>query len=883
MREGNGPVARLLLWLTNGDPYTHAMLGDLIEARARRARRGPVRAAMWYAVTVAGIAVRYVPRRRWRVQQTSSGEPMIKGLTQDVRYGLRSMMRVPAFTLTVLCTIALGIGANVAIFTVVNAVLLRPLPFRDSDRVIQLANGASAASLSEPEFVDLQRDARSFADIGAFSYTDGNVTGGVEAERVRIARVTAGFFRVLGTEPVAGRGFTAEEDVPGGPDAVVISHGLWVRRFGGAADVVGKDITINGVERVIVGVMPRHFDFPTASVAVWTPLRLNPDSLWARNNHYLRVIARLQPGVSMQGAQAEVVGLRERWAREYPEAYRADDPLIADVAPIRERVLGQTRPYMIALAGAVGFVLLIACVNVANLLLARGEGRRKEIAIRAALGATRSRIAAQLSAESALLAGAGGAIGLALAWPLQRVLVAVAPASLPRVQSIAMDGSVLLFTVGLCTLTGMLFALAPIVRGAATSALATLNSGTRNTSAGGRSARGTRTVLVVSEIALAVMMLTGAGMFLRHLLALQRTDLGFATHNIETLRLSLPNGAYNGASAVAFVDELVARVSRLPNVRSASAMAWTPIVDGGGSWSIMGDATTPADMSEAPVTAPQQVTPEFFATLSIPLMRGRTLQATDRASAPLVVVVNQTLARTLWGERDPIGRRLRLMGEGSPWAEVVGVVGDTRVDGITEPAPPIVYFPHAQAGQSGYFTANSMTLLIAHGAGESVIPAVRHAVQELDPNVPISEVRSMDDVVASTIANHRFTTLLLAGFALLALLLAAVGIYGVIAYQVTQRRYEFGVRMALGAGSGGVLRQVVKEGMMLTVSGLVLGLAGALMVGRLLAAMLSGIGAVDAVTMAAVSGFLICVALLALAIPATQAMRVSPTEALRGG
>jgi predicted permease len=814
------------------------------------------------------------------------GDPhMLPNLRQDVVYALRNLRRAPGFTGTVLVTLALGIGANVAIFSVVNGVLLRPLPFNDADRVIQLSNGDSPSTLSEPEVVDLGRDARTLGVIGAYSYADGNVTGGDDAERVRIARVDAGFFPALQPKPFLGRTFTPDEDKPGAPDVVVISYGLWQRRFAMDRSAVGRQIIVNDAPRTVIGVMPPNFDYPTAAVAVWTPLRLDQDAMITRNNHYLRVIARLSPDASVATADAEVRSLRDRWARDYPETYRPSEPLQVDVKPIRDRVVGTTAPYLIALLGAVGFVLLIACLNVANLLLARAEVRRKEMMIRSALGATRWRIAAQLSFETAMLTLAGGLLGVATAWPALRLIVAAAPASVPRLGEIRLDTSALVFAAAVCVLTGVLFALAPIVSAARMTQLSELSSGSRNASqSGGKRARGTRTVLVISEVALAVMMLAGATLFVRTLMNLQRTDLGFGTDGILTARVSLPRPAYTGEKGSVFTTQLIERVRALPGVTTAAAMAWTPIVDGGGNWSLVPEGSTISTIAEAPTAVPQQVTPGFFTTMRIPVRHGREFTDRDRAGSDPVVIVNETLARGLWGDAPALGRRLRLGTDRMPFMTVVGVVGDTRVDGLTEPAPPAMYFPHDQAGTTAYFTSLSMTLLVrSQGGTEALVPAVRQIVRDLDAKVPLSEIRTMTEVVGSSIARHRFTTLLLGGLAAFAVLLAAIGIYGIIAYSVAQRRYEFGVRLALGAGRGRVLGLVVREGMRLALTGLALGVAGVFGLGRLLSSILVGVGAVDVTTLLVVGGVLMVVAILALAVPALRAMSVDPTEALRSG
>jgi len=845
-----------------------------------------------YADVVAhGIRERISPLPRRNPDFSTQAHPtgdgqMLSNLRQDLSYALRNLRRAPAFTATILITLALGIGANVAIFSVVSGVLLRPLPFADAERVIQLSNGNSPSMLSEPEVVDLTRDARSFARIGAYSYADGNVTGGQEAERVRIARVSAGFFQTLSPTPYLGRVFTTEEDAAGAGDVVIISYGLWQRRFGMDAAAIGKQLVLNGTPRTVVGVMPAHLDYPTDAVAVWLPIRLDRETTFTRNrnNHYLRLIARLAPGVTLERADAEVRALRDRWTRDFPNNYKPSDALQVDVRPIRDRVVGAAQPYLVALLGAVGFVLLIACVNVANLLLARGEVRRKEMMIRSALGAKRGRIAMQLSLESAILTFGGGLLGVAVAYPALRMIVAAAPGSIPRVGEIRLDVHALLFAAIVCLVTGVMFALVPIVRGANVGVLTALNSGSRNAvQSGGRGARRTRGFLVASEVALAVMMLAGAGLFVRTLMNLRRTDLGFASSEVLTVRLSLPRPAYSGEKGAAFVAALVERVRAMPGVTHAAAMAWLPIVDGGGNWAIIADGA-PAT-GDTPTAEPQQITPNFFASLSIPVLRGRDISDADRATTEPVVVVNQALAKRLWQTDDVLGRKFRLSTAGMPSMTVVGVVANTRVDGLTEPAPPIMYFPHQQAAVTGYFTALSMSLVVRASAAsfEAIVPAIKQAVRALDTNVPVSEIRTIGDIVSSSIARHRFTALLLSGLAGFAVLLAAIGIYGVVAYSVSQRRYELGVRMALGAGRGRVLSLVLREGLGVVIVGLVVGLAGVVVLGQVLASVLVGIGSLDASTLVAVSALLLGVAVLALVLPARRAASIDPTEALRNG
>jgi len=811
---------------------------------------------------------------------------MLRSIEQDVRYALRGMARRPGFTAVVIATLALGIGANAAIFSVVNGILLRPLPFAQPERIVEVSHEDPYSSVSEPEFMDYRRDARSFARLAAWAGADANLTGTDEPERIGVARVTDGFFATLGVRPALGRTFTPEEDAPGGPPAVILSDGLWRRRFGADPGIVGRTILLNGTARTVVGVMPRAFQYPAPEAAVWTPLRLNPDSLWTRNNHYLRAIGRLAPGATPAGAAAELNTMGRRWLRDYPEFYMPGKPLVAKVVPVREALLGATRPYLFALLGAVGFVLLIACVNVANLLLARGESRRKELAIRTALGASGRRLARQALTESALLALAGGALGLVVAWLGGRALLALAPSSIPRLDEVRIDLPVLAFTLAVALATGLLFGLAPALGAARGRSADTLKQAGK-TSVSSGAARRTRSALVVAEVALAVVMLSGAGLMLRSLAKLQATEIGFDPSQVLAVQLSLPAREYDEPRAVQFVGELTRRVAAMPGVRATAVAGWLPMDGGGGSgnnFSIMVDGRVLKNISEAPGTTPAQVTPAYFKAMGMRLRRGRGFTAADRADAPMVGVVSETMARQLWPGQDPIGHTVKMFMDEAPWITVVGVVEDVRARGFLEDLQPILYVPFAQADKSAYYTPRSMSLVV-RTAGDpfAVAAAVRGAVRALDRNVPIPSVLSMDQVVAGSIASRRFSTVLLGAFAALALSLAGLGIYGVIAYAVSQRTYELGLRMALGAQRSAVLRLVVSDALRMTLVGLAIGLAGSLAVGHLVRSLLVGVPVADPPTLAAVAAALAGVALLASVLPARRATLVSPTEALRNG
>lgn len=808
---------------------------------------------------------------------------MLHTIRQDLSQAIRALGRAPSFTLTVLLTLALGIGVNVAVFSVVNGVLLRPLPFRDADRVIQLSSGNGATTLSEPEIVDLRRDAATLASVGTFTLTPGNITGSdADAERVLLARVDAGFFTTLQPTFLQGRGFLPDEDAAGAPDVVVISHGLWQRRFFQDDAVIGKTITVNGTPRTIVGVVRPEFTYPSTQVAVWTPLRLDRAAMVTRNNHYLGTIGRLAPDASIAAAHAELRTIRDRWLLEYPESYNLERPLQVDVRPIRDRIVGRSQPYLVALFGAVGFVLLIACANVANLLILRGEHRRHELALRSALGATGARLVKEPALEGAVLAIGGTALGMAAAWPTLRMLLALVPDALPRTGEIAIDASALLFAAATCALACLAFAVVPLVQAVRVRSLESLNSSRGAGTSGGRAARRVRRSLVVAEVALAVVMLAGATMFLRTLGGLQRTELGFATQDILTASVTLPSGAYDGPRSHAFVERVLEQARALPGVRSAAAMAWAPIVQRAGNWSIVTEDRPLSTVAEAPTAAPQQVTPGLFEALDIPLRAGRTFTEADRADAAPVAIVNEQLANELWGTTDVVGKRFRVWSGNPPLVTVVGVVGDTRSEGITEPVPGTMYFPHAQAGQTAYFTSQTMTLVLRLTSGAAP-PAngVREAVNALDRSIPLADVRTMSAIVASTIATQRFTTTVLGALASLALVLAAVGIYGVISYGVTQRRREFGVRIALGAAWSRVAGVVLREGVGLATAGLVIGGLGAFALDRVLRSLLEGVAPLDLPALGAVAAVLLGVSLLAGLAPARRAARVNPVETLR--
>ena len=858
--------------------YGAAML-DFYRERRRRAGPG-IWPRLLLDLVVSGAA------ERLRTEPRLSAERItVNTLLRDLRLSLRGLARTPGFTAVVLLTLALGIGANAAIFSVVDGVLLRPLPYPEPDRIVDLRHQEPYGNVSEPEFRDYRRDMKSLDRLAAYTGYDANLAGDQEPVRITGARVSDGFFQVLGVAPLLGRTYAPDEEKPAqGPSPVIVlSETLWRTRFGADPKILTREVRLNGIPRRVIGVMPARFGFPEAGTGVWLPLRLNYDSLWTRNNHYLLLVGRLRPGATAAQANAEANLLTHRWVRDFPETYFPDKPFVAEVKPLMEQVLNNSRPYLVTLLAAVGFVLLIACANVANLLLIRGEARRRELGIRTALGATGRRLVAQQLTESGLLALAGGGLGLLVAWGGVRGLLRLAPATLPRLEHVHLDGAVLLFTLAVSLGTGLLFGLIPAARASRGGAVDALREGARSSSSRGGSRM--RRLLVMGEVALAVVMLSGAGLLVKSLQSLQRIDIGFDAGRVLTARINLPPLDYQtDAKAIAMVQRVEERVRALPGVVSAGTMGWTPVVNGGGTWSIVIDGHVVKEISEAPSADPQQVTAGYFKTLGVGIVRGRAFSEQDREDAPPVAVINEAMAKLLWPGLDPVGHTLRMFNPRSPWVTIVGVARDIRSRGVEKTVPPTMYFPYAQAGKSAYFTPRDVTLAVkTTGDPEALGPAVTRLVHELDRGAPVSEVRSMEAVMGTALASRRFTTVLLGWFAGLALLLAGVGIYGVIAYGVAQRTYEIGLRQALGADRGSVLALIMTEGLRLTGVGLAVGLMASLATGRLIRSLLVNVKAADPTTLLLVAALLAMVAALASWIPARRAMAVSPTEALRGG
>jgi putative ABC transport system permease protein len=799
---------------------------------------------------------------------------------QDIRYGGRVLLKTPLFTAVALLVIALGVGANTAIFSVVNAVLLRPLHFESPEQLVRVfGTNPQRNSFSRPysylNFSDLRSQNGSLEGLAAFSGTSAALSGTDAPEQITGVLASGDIFRVLKTKPMLGRLLAPEDEKAGGAPVAVISHGLWQRRFGSDPNVVGRQIKLDGKEREIVGVTPAdfRFEFVTDAADFWTPINPQADGFQSRGAIFLELIGRLKPGVSIEQAQADMQGVMGRLQQAYPNPNAG---IGIRLSGAREELVGDLRPTLLVLLGAVGFVLLIACANVANLLLARAAGRGREIAVRVALGASRARIVRQLLTESLLLACAGGLLGLLLAvWGVD-LLSSFIPQDVPRFDQTNLDLPVLGFTLGASLLTGILFGLAPAVHSARLDMNDSLKEGGRGATEG-RGRNRVHSLLVVTEVALSLVLLIGAGLLVRSFIKLRNTDPGFDPRNTLTASLSLAPVRYAKDEQVnQFYDQLIERVRALPGVEAVGAVAPLPLSGNGMSYSfIITDRPEPPPGQGLSASA-RFVTPGYFRAMGIPLRRGRLFTEQDRADAPAVLVVNDAFARRYFSGEEVLGKRLRL-GFGRLEGEIVGVVGDVRGNSLSTPGIPEYYIPqsHAASGDMSLVVRTSTTDPAA------LTPAVRDVVRQMDKDQPLYEVRTMGALVSRSMARQRFSTTLIGVFAALALALAAVGIFSVMSYSVAQRRHEIGIRMALGAQSRDILRMVLGRGMTLTLVGVGLGLAASYGLTRLMSSLLFGVSATDPLTFGGVAVLLASVALLACYAPARRATKVDPMVALR--
>jgi putative ABC transport system permease protein len=798
-------------------------------------------------------------------------------MIKDLRYALRQLLKAPSFTAVAILTLALGIGACTAIFSVVNVVLLRPLDYPEPGRIVIIRETQLPQfpefSVSPPNYLDWEKQTKSYEYFAAYGGANLNLTGEGEPQRLVGVKTTAHYFDAYGVKPVLGRMLLPEEDAPGKNHVVVLSYPFWQRVFGGTHDVVGRAIQLNGEPYTVVGVAPVGFGL-TSKVDAWTPMAFKPDEIAndARGGHYINVVGRLRPGVTVAQARAELEVIAAQLAKQYPDSNKGWGIFMM---PIQDYTVRDVKPVLYTLLGAVGCVLLIACANLANLLLARATARHREISIRAALGASRARLVRQLLTESVVLSLCGGVAGLLLArWGLD-ALLALAPTSLPRVTEIHLDSGVLIFSLALSIITGLVFGIAPAWLAARADVNEALKQGTRGSTEGGARGR-LRSALVVIEVTFALMLLGGAGLLARSFMQLAHVDPGFIPENATVLRLSLPQKKYaTSEQQTAFADSLLERVKALPGVQFAGITHSMPLVgDYVLGFNIEGHpAIAPSDL---PSTNYYAVTPDYLRAMGIRLVRGRVFTPQDDAKAPRVAIINETMARQYFPNEDPIGKRINITNGPDTWRQIIGIVGDIKQYGVDKATSAQSYEPFAQVPFS------SLNVVIrTNGSPAALLGALRPAVYAVDKDQPIGAIRPLEEIVADSIARQRFAMTLLSVFSGVALIIAAVGIYGVMAYNVVQRTGEFGIRMALGAQQRDVLRLVLSQGGKLIGLGLVIGLAATLAASRAMGSMLFNTSAQDPLTLGTITLLLGAVALIACLLPANRATKVNPIEALR--
>ncbi|HMJ06366.1 MAG TPA: ABC transporter permease [Chthoniobacterales bacterium] len=808
---------------------------------------------------------------------------MFADLVQDLRYGWRTLLKSPGFTGIAVLALALGIGANSAIFSVVNTILLRPLPYQNPDELVMIWENATHLGFpkntpSPANFLDWQQQSTLFAGVAAIAEQSYNLTGVGEPERLDGRRVSANLFDLLGVRPLLGRNFLPEDDKPG-TRLAILNEGLWKRRFGSDPAVIGRSLTLSGENYTVVGVLPgnvRLHGFDNVRDDVYVPIAFSSEDAANRGSHYLEVIARMKPGVVLKQAQAEMETIAARLAQQYPETNMRIGAL---VRPLHEEIVGDMKPALLILLGAVAFVLLIACANVANLLLARAAGRQKEIALRLALGADRFRLTKQLLAESVLLSLLGAAVGLVFAAAGLRILMRFIPENVAQFDVIGIDAKVLVFTVLIALVTGLVFGLAPASQASRFNLNDTLKEGGRDASAGARGNR-IRSVLVIAEVAVSLILLIGAGLLINSFLHLQNLDPGFRADHLLTMKIPLSDVKYPASTQrAAFFDEVVRRITPLPGVRAVAIAGNLPLTYNGDSMPIGVEGIPDPPPDQHPDVIYRAVGAGYFNTMGIPFVRGRDFTDQDTSESTMTVIVSEKTAQHYWPGADPIGKRLKAgstTAEG-PWRTVIGVVKDVRQNDFIAQPKMQMYMTYRQL-QS--LRPNALIVRTAVDPS-SLATAVRNQIWAIDKDQPVSDIRTMDEIVAEAVARQRFSMLLLGVFAVLALVLAAVGIYGVMSYTVAQRTREIGIRMALGAQRSDVLKMTIGQGLRLVLTGLTVGLIAALLLTRVMASLLFGVSATDPLTFAAIACILLAVALIASYIPALRAMRVDPMVALR--
>ena len=818
----------------------------------------------------------------------------MENLLNDARYSIRMLRKNPGFAVVAVIALALGIGATSAIFSVINAVLLRPLPFKDPAGLVRIWGKIDKAGIpknwiSQPELLDLKEQNQTFEDIAAYESGGANLSGSGDPVRVNMASVSASLFPILGIQASVGRTFLEEEDKPGNDKVVLVGNALWRSRFGADPSLIGQTLALSGTSYTVIGIMPAGFQFPDQD-DLWVPLAIDIANLDNRGNHGLEVVARLKPGVTPPQAQADLTNIAATLEQRYPNNYGDSGWGLYPVSMLDELV-GNVRPALYVLLGAVGFVLLIACANVANLLLARASAREKEVAIRAAMGARRGRLIQQLLTESVILAAIGTTLGLALAYLGVKLFVTVGPSEIPRIQEIGLDARVVGFSVLMAVVTGIAFGLAPAIQISKPDLHDSLKEGGRGSTSGRHRLRN---VLVVSEVAIALVLLAGAGLMIKSFQRLLQVNMGFRTEKTLTLRLTIPPTTYKENAQIAgFYRQLLDKVKALPGVESAGAISHLPL---SGSYSSGSTAVEGADTDETLKSFQgipyieadrRSVSPDYFSTMGIALKAGRLFTDADNESAPPVAVVDESFQRRFWPNGSAVGKRF-IARFNNPndiqWGQIVGVVAHVRHYGVDQ----VKQFALGQEGrEQAYFPypqrpSNRMYLAIKTSVEPlSLTSAVRGAVLSLDRDVPLYQVKTMDQLVTTSLAQRQLNMILFAAFSAIAMILAAVGIYGVMSYSVTQRTHEIGIRTALGAQQRSVLGLVVRQGMTLALAGIGIGLAFAVALTRLMTTLLFGVSATDPITFAAISVILTGVALVACLVPARRATKVDPMVALR--
>jgi putative ABC transport system permease protein len=807
-------------------------------------------------------------------------------LIKDIRYGIRGLLKRPGFTAIAVITLALGIGANTAIFSLVNAVLLRPLPYNNADRLVMVWEDASYAGFPKntpapANFVDWRSQNQSFEGMAAITTRSFNLTGEGEPEKLEANTATANFFSLLGVQPMLGRGFVPEDDNPPGGKVVVVSYELWQRVLGGEASIIGKNISLNGEKYTVIGVTPAGFQFLDQEVNLWVPAGFGAEELSNRGGHYLWVFARLKPGVTVAQAQADIHGITQRIAHDHPDSAGR---LGSNVIPLRDELAGDVRRPLIILLGAVGFVLLIACANIASLLLSRTAGRRREIALRAALGAGRARLVRQLLTESLVLAGAGGVLGMFCAFLSFAFLRQLIPEGMVLAAKLSLDWQVLSFTLAISLVTGIFFGLMPALQASRLNLNEALKQGATRGGIGPGSTR-LRNVLVASEVALALVLLIGASLLLKTFFSLRNQYSTLAGGNVLTLRTQLPRTKYDDvAKRSNFYSQVLDRVQTLPGVISAGYTTTIPLIWKGGTSGFWPEGQSYAQARASGLSFDsnhRQISAGYLKTMGIPIVRGRSFAEADNEQAQPVAIVNETMARQYWPGQEVLGKRFKDgdPDENVPWITIVGVAADVHQMGPDVPVKAEMYFPYRQ--EIIHFYAPRDLVIRTSVDPTSIVGAVRREIKAVDADQPVSNVRTLDDVLSKEIAPRRIAMTLLMTFAGLAMVLSSIGIYGVLSYFVTQSIPEIGVRVALGARRIDVLRLVIWRGMRLALAGLAVGLVAAFLMTRLMTSLLFGVSATDAMSFVGVSVLLMLVALLACYVPARRATKVDPLVALR--